>query len=920
MLSGILTRAVRFLSVPPGDLVYHLVVLFAIGAIVQITWSQRRTSRAGRWRTAAWGLAAGRLILIVVAALAAIRVIPSVTAVIPPLERFIEVVSLGLLAWAFIPLFERYPRAGKTFAIGNLALAAIVYAWAAPQWYAAPREFFFNGSALDVLWSVWALTLSAAGIIASLSRRQGGWAISLVAFSLMTTAFALHLLVPDRQLHAAEWARLGALAAYPLFASLVLGQVQTRQATPEPAQVARPAADLWPIAEACRSITEGNNLPRALEQVAGAIAQASHAELVAIGLPGESPDTVKLAAIHPPGAAPQVGASFSLDAQPAIRQAISRKIPIACLGEEAGALASRLGSPSPRPLLIQPLVHARETIGILILSRGDRGLVGVDGQDFARAAQAVADHLASALGAARKTDLLAHRAEALSASLRDQETRAAQARLTLETQLARTQADLQTTLNQLSDAQHQAAQHQKRAAEIAALVELQMAAPTEWQEQARQLNAEREQAIARAQALECQVQELSERQAALAAQLAQMQEQATAGPEPVEWQEPAPPAAAFAFSEPSSPTPQIERQEPAVSAAVGHANLGILIGDATGRVVAVSQTAAQLLGVSGDALVGQPMAAVCTDPLWSEAIEQAIVHPNGSRPFDLPVQFTIQTTCQALNAELMTLATSGSAMPGIVAVLSKSNGAEGEPNHHEVIASLAQELRTPMTSIGGYIDLLLSESAGILGAMQRQFLQRVKANVERMSGMLDDLIRVAAVDKAVRLQPEPVNLIESIEEAIMGSSAQFRERNIAIQLALAEHLPPINADRDSLYQIMSHLLSNACLCSQPGSEVILTAWLDDEKEYICVSVTDTGGGISPIDQARVFARRYRADNALIEGLGDTGIGLSTVKTLVEAHGGRIWLNSEMGRGTTFTFMLKAVSSPQENLWPTEGAL
>lgn len=913
MSSDVLTRAIRFLSVPPGDLVYHLVVLFAIGAIVQITWSQRR---AGRETTAALGLAAGRLILIIVAALAAIRVIPSVTAIMPPLERFIEVGSLGLLAWAFIPLFESHPYAGKTLAIGNLVLAAIVYAWAAPQWYAAPPEFFFNGSALDVLWSAWALALSAAGVIASLSRRQDGWAISLAAFLLMTLALALHLLAPDRQLHTAEWVRLGALAAYPLFTSLALGQVEARQTAPSPVQIARPAADLWPVAEACRLITEGNDLTRALDQAACAIVQASLAELVAIGLPGESPDTVKLAAIQPLGATAQVGASFSLDAQPAIRQAISRKIPITCLGEEAGALASWLGSPSPRPLLIQPLVHARETIGILILSRGDRGMVGVDGQSLARVAQAVADHLASALGVARKTDLLAHRAEALSASLRDQEARAAQARLALETQLARAQADLQTTLSQLSEAQHQAAQHQKRAAEIAALVELQMAAPKEWQEQARQLNAEREQAIARAQELEHQVQELTEQQAALAAQLAQMQEQAAVVSVPVEWQEPAPSAPALTSPESTTPAPPIEWQE----LAVGHADLGILIGDATGRVVAVSQTAAQLLEVSGDALVGQPLATVCTDPLWSEAIEQAIAHPNGSRPFDLPTRFTIQTTQQALNAELMTLATSDSTPPGIVAVLSKSNGAESEPNHHEVIASLAQELRTPMTSIGGYIDLLLSESAGILGAMQRQFLQRVKANVERMSGMLDDLIRVAAVDKALRVQPEPVNLIESIEEAIMGSSAQFRERNITIQLALADHLPPINADRDSLYQIMSHLLSNACLCSQPGSEVIVTARLDDEKEYICVSVTDTGGGISPIDQARVFARRYRADNALIEGLGDTGIGLSTVKTLVEAHGGRIWLNSEMGRGTTFTFMLKAAQAPQAHLWPTEGAL
>jgi signal transduction histidine kinase len=216
--------------------------------------------------------------------------------------------------------------------------------------------------------------------------------------------------------------------------------------------------------------------------------------------------------------------------------------------------------------------------------------------------------------------------------------------------------------------------------------------------------------------------------------------------------------------------------------------------------------------------------------------------------------------------------------------------------------------------------LLLGESAGILGAMQRQFLQRVKANIERMSGMLGDLIRVTAIDKHLRLEPESVNLVEIIEEAIMGSSAQFRERNIAVQLDLAERLPPLNADRDSLYQIMSHLLANACLCSKPGTEVVVSARMADDNNHLTVSVTDTGGGISPADQLRVFARRYRADNPLVEGLGDTGIGLSIAKTLVEAHGGRIWVNSDMGRGSTFTFMLRAVQAASEDLWPTEESL
>ena len=234
-------------------------------------------------------------------------------------------------------------------------------------------------------------------------------------------------------------------------------------------------------------------------------------------------------------------------------------------------------------------------------------------------------------------------------------------------------------------------------------------------------------------------------------------------------------------------------------------------------------------------------------------------------------------------------------------------------NQHDVVASMTQELRTPMTSIAGYIDLLLSESVGILGAMQRQFLQRVKANVERMDGMLVDLIGITAIDSGeIKIEPEPVDVAQIVEEAVMGSAALFREHELSIRIEIAEGLPRIQADRDSLYQIVSHLLSNAALCSPANSEVIVQAQVQPEMaDYLLFGVTDHGGGIPPEDRLRAFHRMYRADHPLIQGLGETGIGLSIAKTLVEAHGGRIWVDSLMGQGSTFTFILPLNSAKIE---------
>jgi signal transduction histidine kinase len=229
----------------------------------------------------------------------------------------------------------------------------------------------------------------------------------------------------------------------------------------------------------------------------------------------------------------------------------------------------------------------------------------------------------------------------------------------------------------------------------------------------------------------------------------------------------------------------------------------------------------------------------------------------------------------------------------------------------EVIASIVQELRTPMTSMTGYTDLLLGESVGILGAMQRQFLQRVKANIARMAGMLADLVQITAIDTGqIKLEPAPIDVPEFIKDAVMATSMLFREREQSIRLELAEHLPQLHTDGERLQQILQHLLSNASLCSPNNAEVAVRAQVPVEMpDYMLFSVSDQGGGIAPEDRLRAFHRMYRADHPLIQGVGETGVGLSIAKALVEAQGGRIWVDSEMGRGSTFTFILPLHLTP-----------
>jgi signal transduction histidine kinase len=224
----------------------------------------------------------------------------------------------------------------------------------------------------------------------------------------------------------------------------------------------------------------------------------------------------------------------------------------------------------------------------------------------------------------------------------------------------------------------------------------------------------------------------------------------------------------------------------------------------------------------------------------------------------------------------------------------------------EVIASIAQELRQPMSSVVGYTDLLLGESVGILGSLQRKFVERIKASTERIGTLIDDMIQVTNLETGLtELKPEPADLNVIIDNAMSYTSSQIREKNISLHLDLPKEVQSIYADREALQQILIHLLQNAGAVSPNEGTITLKVQTrtEDEQEYVQLQVSDTGGGIPSEDIPRVFTRLYRADNVLIQGVGDTGVGLSIAKTLTEAQNGRIWVESEAGVGSTFSVLL-----------------
>ncbi len=230
----------------------------------------------------------------------------------------------------------------------------------------------------------------------------------------------------------------------------------------------------------------------------------------------------------------------------------------------------------------------------------------------------------------------------------------------------------------------------------------------------------------------------------------------------------------------------------------------------------------------------------------------------------------------------------------------------------EIIASISQELRQPMSSIIGYADLLLGESVGILGALQRKFIERVRASTERIGSLIDDLIQLTTLEAGLStLNPETVDLNLIIDNAMAYTSSQLREKNTTLRIDIPENIQPIHSDREALQQILIHLLQNAGAASPVEGAVTLKVRMVQENsiDHVQIQVTDTGGGIPKDDLSRVFSRLYRADNVLIQGVGDTGVGLSIAKTLTEAQGGRIWVETEPNSGSTFSVILPLKNQP-----------
>jgi len=228
-----------------------------------------------------------------------------------------------------------------------------------------------------------------------------------------------------------------------------------------------------------------------------------------------------------------------------------------------------------------------------------------------------------------------------------------------------------------------------------------------------------------------------------------------------------------------------------------------------------------------------------------------------------------------------------------------------EQNRRQLLADIAHELRTPLSIVQGNLEAWLD---GVITPTQ-EHIARVNDEAILLSRLITDLRDLSLAEAGhLKLSQSTTTLDKIINGEIFSIETRAKEKKISILSEPLSNLPPIFVDSERIHQVLHNLLDNAFRYTLAGGTIKIEA-SSVSHGWVTVSVSDSGSGISPEDLPNIFNHFYKADKSRQRGHGGSGIGLAIVKQLVEAHGGKVWVESEVGKGSTFYFTLPTVLQP-----------
>lgn len=340
---------------------------------------------------------------------------------------------------------------------------------------------------------------------------------------------------------------------------------------------------------------------------------------------------------------------------------------------------------------------------------------------------------------------------------------------------------------------------------------------------------------------------------------------------------------------------QLSGERSTLAAILQNMTDGILIADGDGLVHMINPAAERLFEVSKEQAVGRSLVEVVRNhqlvDLWRRCRQSG---EQQSTALEInPERLYVQAIVSPLE----------SSIPGAALLVYQdvTRLRRLEMVRRDFVSNVSHELRTPLASLKALTETL-QEGALEDPPAARRFLQRMDLEIDNLTQMVQELLELSRIESGrVPLRRLPTTPIELLSRAVERMQLQAERAALTLRLDCADNLPALMVDRERMEQVLVNLLHNAIKFTPPGGEIVVSAW--SEKARVILSVRDSGAGIPAEALPRIFERFYKTDPA--RATRGTGLGLSIARHLVEGHDGRIWAESEVGKGSTFYISLPA---------------
>lgn len=320
----------------------------------------------------------------------------------------------------------------------------------------------------------------------------------------------------------------------------------------------------------------------------------------------------------------------------------------------------------------------------------------------------------------------------------------------------------------------------------------------------------------------------------------------------------------------------------------------VLVTDRNDCILLVNPAAEQAFGVRAADVVGQKVGVTSLADGLAQGLEQPLPESGAlTKEVPLPDGRTLYASISAI------LSTEGEPIGRVAVMRDITRFKELDDLKSEFVATVSHDLRAPLTFMRGYTTML--PMVGDLTDKQSEYIERILDGVGQMSGLIDDLLDLGRVEAGVGLERKPCHLGAILVEAVDGQRGRAQAKNLELHLEPPDKTAVVSGDVALLRQTVANLVDNAIKYTPEGGAVRVGLVVQDEQAII--RVTDSGIGIAPEDQVRLFEKFYRIKRRDTADIPGTGLGLAIVKSIVERHGGRVWVESELNKGSTFHVLL-----------------